>query len=67
MKKYADTYGFGKLELLTDDEPYKYTKGYNDARIDGVIYAVGECEETGKIVEVRKREDGTLFAVLLDA
>lgn len=64
MKKYANTYGFGKLEILTDDEEYKYTKSYNDAEIDGVTYAVGECEETGILVEVREREDGSLFAVI---
>lgn len=64
MKRYADTYGYGKLEILTDDEEYRYSKGYNDATIDGVIYAVGECEEAGILVEVREREDGSLFAVL---
>lgn len=64
MRKYANTYGFGTLEILSDDEEYKYSKGYNDAEIDGVIYAVGECEETGVLVEVREREDGTLFSVV---
>ena len=64
MKAY--TYGHGLLDLLTDEEPYKYTKGYNDAEIDGVTYAVGKLEETGKLVEIREREDKSLFAVLLD-
>jgi hypothetical protein len=63
----ADTYGYGLLELLTDNEPYEYSKGYNDAVIEGVTYSVGESEETGKLVEVRERKDGSLFAVLVDA
>ncbi len=62
----VNTYGFGWLDLLTENEEYKYTKGYNDAEIDGVTYAVGESEKTGKLVEVREREDKTLFAVLID-
>lgn len=64
MKKYADTYGYGKLEILTDDEEYRYSKGYNDATIDGVIYTVAECEETHVLVEVRERKDGSLFTVV---
>lgn len=63
----ANTYGYGEMDLLNEEESYKYVKGYDDAEIDGVTYAVGESEETGKIVEVREREDGSLFAVLLDA
>lgn len=61
----ANTYGYGTLDLLTEEEEYKYSKGYNDAEINGITYAVGESETTGKLVEVREREDGTLFAVLV--
>lgn len=60
------TYGFGELELLSEEEEYKYSKGYSDAETDDVSYIVGEAEEGDKLVEVRERADGTLFAVLVD-
>lgn len=60
------TYGFGELELLSEEEEYKYSKGYNDAETDDASYIVGEAEEGDKLVEVRERADGTLFAVLVD-
>lgn len=65
MKIY--TYGFGDLELLTEDEEYKFSKGFSDAETDDASYIVGEAEEGDKLMEVRERADGTLFAVLVDA
>lgn len=62
----ANTYGYGALELADDTEEYKLSRGYNDGEINGVTYAVGDYEQTGKMIEVREREDGTLFAVLVD-
>lgn len=64
MKIY--TYGFGELELLTENEEYKYSRGYNDAETDDASYIVGEAEEGDPLVEVRERADGTLFAVLVN-
>lgn len=64
MKVY--TYGFGELELLSEDEEYKFSKGFNDAETDDASYIVGEAEDGDKLVEVRERADGTLFAVLVD-
>lgn len=62
MKIY--TYGFGDLELLTEDEEYKFSKGFSDAETDDASYIVGEAEEGDDVVEVREREDGTLFAII---
>lgn len=63
MKIY--TYGFGELELLTEDEEYKYSRGYNDAETDDASYIVGESDPGDDVVEVREREDGSLFAVMV--
>ena len=66
MKLKIYTYGFGELELLTEDEEYKYSKGLVDAETDDASYIVGEAEEGDPLVEVRERADGTLFAVLVN-
>ena len=39
------TYGFGEMELLGEDEEYKYSRGFNDAETDDASYIVGEAEE----------------------
>lgn len=63
MKIY--TYGFGELDLLGEDEEYKYSRGYSDAETDDAFYIVGEANPGDECVEVREREDGTLFAVIV--
>lgn len=65
MKLKIYTYGFGELELLTEDEPYKYSKGLVDAETDDASYIVGESEPGDDVVEVRERADGSLFAVIV--
>ena len=65
MKLKIYTYGFGELELLGEDEEYKYSKGLVDAETCDASYIVGESEPGDDVVEVRERADGSLFAVMV--
>lgn len=61
--KVANFELYGDLEIGTKSDPYKYTLGYEDAVIDGIKYPVYNSDLP--LVEVRLREDGTKFAVIM--
>ena len=61
----AYTFGYGVLPVHSEEEDFLYAE-YNDAKICGKVFAVGESEETGILVEVRERDDGTRYAVIVE-
>ena len=62
--KFAYFERYGDLEICSENEPYKYSEGFEDAIIDGVNYPVYNSKLP--LVEVRIRENGTRFSVIMD-